>query len=112
MNKLWLTIPLLMFISHRLCASDIICQQHDTSAVNFKSTTGQVHTLDIAASDSIGIVYRMVARAFDWKSYLVISCRCNKTYIPLTLDVTYNFLELFENLSHEGEYLIVTPYPL
>lgn len=111
MYKRWLTISLLMFISHTSRAADITFQQNIT-AVSFKSTTGQAHTLEIAASDSIGIVYRKVVRAFNWKSHVIISCRFNKIHIPLTLDVTHNFLELFETISLKGEYLIVTPYPL
>ncbi len=110
MNTLWITIALLM-ISPSLCAADIIQQQHATTPINFKSATGQVHTIDIAASDSIGIVYSKVARAFGWKTHCIIYCCGNKGCLPLTLDITNIFFGKVKSLSLDGQLLIVTPDP-
>ena len=110
MNKLCLTITLLM-VSPRPYASGIPPQQQDTTAVCFKSTTGQAHTIGIAASDSIGIVYNKVARTFCWKAHYIIYCCGNRTCIPLTLDITNIFFGKVKSLSQDGQLLIVTPDP-
>jgi hypothetical protein len=50
MNKLWIIGVLLMVSIPSLRASNILLQPENTTAVNFKSTVGQAHTLDIAPS--------------------------------------------------------------
>ena len=110
MNKFWIIGVLLMVSVPSLRASDIQLHQQNTTAVSFKSTVGQAHTIDIAPSDSIGIVYRKVARAFDWNSLPIIYCRCNRTFVPLALDITHKFLEILKILSYDGQPLGIMPY--
>lgn len=101
MNKLWVTCALLM-ITPNIGASDIPHQPHSITTISLKSMTGQIRSIDIAASDSISIVYSKIAREFAWNSHPIIYC-CNTIHcLSLALDMTDIFFDTWGKLLPDG----------
>ncbi|QOL19660.1 hypothetical protein CPBP_00424 [Candidatus Bodocaedibacter vickermanii] len=91
MNTIWIIITLLMD-SLNLWASEITLQQHRTITVSFTSTNGQTHTIRIASTNSINIVYRKIVQSPDGNRTLLFAAMATKHVCHLHFTLPLVFL--------------------